>query len=67
MKATRIMLAFIGTLIVTWLSVSLLFYLCSGDITFRQACTHGGIGFIMLIFGWIPSLVVCMDLEEKLV
>lgn len=66
MKATKIMLAFLGTLILTWLSLSLLVFLCSGDISFRQATTHGGVALLMLTFGWIPSLIVCMDLEEHL-
>lgn len=67
MKATKIMLAFLGTLMVTWMSLSLLTFLCSGDMTFRQASTHGGVALLMLTFGWIPSIVVSMDLEEKLV
>lgn len=66
MKATKMMLAVICTLILTWMFLSLLTFLCSGDLTFRQASTHGGVAFIMLIFGWVPSVIVCMDLDEKL-
>lgn len=67
MKATNIMLAFIGTILLTWLFISFLYYAGSGDITFRQAATADGIIFIMLLVGWIPSLIVSIDLDEKLV
>lgn len=67
MKSTKIMLAFLGTLMLTWMALSVLVFLCSGDMSFREASTHGGVAMIMLVFGWIPSLVVSMDLEESLV
>lgn len=66
MKSTKIMLAFLGTLMLTWMTLSLLFFLCSGDMSFREASTHGGVAMIMLVFGWIPSMVVSIDLEERL-
>ena len=66
MKATKIMLAFIATVLVTWMCLSFIYFLCSGEITFRQASTHGGIALVMLTFGWIPSVIVCMDLDEKI-
>ena len=66
MKATKIMLAFLGTLLFTWIALSFLVFVCSEDITFRQAATNGGVGMFMLVFGWIPSLVVSIDLEERL-
>lgn len=66
MKATKIMLAFVGTVILTWMFVSFVYYLCCTQITFREACTENGIGFLMLMFGWIPSLVVCVDLDDVL-
>lgn len=66
MKATKIMLAVICTLILTWMGLSLLTFLCSGDLTFRQSATHGGVALLMLTFGWIPSVIVSMDLDEKL-
>ena len=66
MKATKIMLAFIGTLLLTWLFLGTMNYLLSGDLTFRESVAHGGIGMMMLIFGWIPSVVVSIDLDTKL-
>lgn len=67
MKSTKIMLAFLGTLMLTWMALSLITYLCCEDLSFRQASTHGGVALLMLLFGWIPSIVVSMDLDEKLI
>jgi hypothetical protein len=67
MKSTKIMLAFLGTLMLTWMSLSFLTFLFSEELSFRQASTHGGVAMFMLVFGWIPSIVVSMDLDEKLV
>lgn len=66
MKGTILMLGFLGTLLITWLCLSTLTYLCMESGTFREAATSGGIGFFMVVLGWIPSLIVCIDLEEKL-
>lgn len=67
MRTTKIMLAFIATAILTWLSIGILIYLCTGNISFREACTSNGVLFVMLIFGWVPSVVVSIDLDEHLV
>lgn len=66
MKTSKIMLAFLGTVILTWLIISTLVYLCTGDISYREACTHNGVLFVMLIFGWVPSVIVSSDLDEHL-
>ena len=66
MKATKIMLAILATIIITWLSLSSLVYFCSETDTFRQCTTSGGVLMIMLLFGWIPSIIVAMDLDQKL-
>jgi hypothetical protein len=66
MKATKIMIGFLATMILTWLALATLVYLCKETGTFRQAATEGGLGMFMLVFGWIPSLIVSLDLEEKL-
>lgn len=66
MKNTIIMLAFLGTFMLTWIALSIIVFGLSEDLTFRQAASHGGVGMLMLIFGWIPSLIVSVDLEQKL-
>lgn len=60
------MLAFLGTLILTWMFLATLFYLCTEDLSVRGSFTHSGVAFIMLLFGWVPSVIVCMDLDQKL-
>lgn len=65
MKATKIMLGFVGTLILTWMGMSTLVYLCTEGGTFRDAATNPGVGLFMFVFGWIPSLIVSIDLDTK--
>ena len=66
MKNTIIMLACISAFVLTWLSFSLLGYLLSDSGTeFRHVATNGGLIMFMLIFGWIPSVIVGIDLDEK--
>lgn len=66
MKNTKIMIAFLSTLIFTWMSLATVIYLCTDDLSFRAAVTHGGVGFLMLLFGWVPSLIVSIDLDKEL-
>lgn len=65
MKSTKIMLAVIATFIITWLTIGLLFYVVS-DMTYKESISNSGIAWLMLFLGWIPSLVVGFDLDEKL-
>jgi hypothetical protein len=60
------MLAFIATFLMTWLFISFIGYMCTTDMSYREVCISGGALMFMLIFGWIPSIVVCMDLDQKL-
>jgi len=57
------MLAFIATLLLTWMSISFIGWTLS-DATFKACTTHGGTLLIMLLVGWIPSVIVIMDLDE---
>lgn len=67
MKTTKIMLGCLITFITTWMTVSFIGYLLSEPGTqFRQVASHGGVLMLMLIFGWIPSVIVGADLDEKL-
>lgn len=63
MKITKVMLATIATFMLTWILVSLLCsYLFESE--FRTTMNHSFI--FMLILGWVPSVVVGMDLNDKL-
>lgn len=66
MKGTLMMVAFIATLILTWMFLSAIVYFCSENATFRECAASGGMATLMLIFGWIPSVIVCMDLNDKI-
>jgi hypothetical protein len=65
MKSTKIMLAVIATLIVTWTLFSLIGYILS-DLSLRDCYTNSGTLFMMLIFGWIPPVILASDLNDTL-
>jgi hypothetical protein len=62
MKNTKIMLAAIATFLLTWLFLGTIGYLLS-DCYFEYCMTHPATLMIMLVFGWIPSVVVVDDLK----
>jgi hypothetical protein len=63
MKSTKLMLAVIATFVLTAMFFGLIGYMLS-DLTYKQCMQHGALWFGMLIVGWIPSVVVAIDLEE---
>jgi hypothetical protein len=65
MKSTIVMLAVIATFIITWLLLSLLPYLLTDD-TYKQACIEKPLLVCIFVLGWIPSLVIGIDLDERL-
>ena len=65
MKQTKIMLAIIATLLSTWTLMSLIGYILS-DLSLKECYTNGGTLICMCIFGWIPSVIIGCDIEEKL-
>jgi hypothetical protein len=66
MKSTILMLSAIVTFILTWLLLTTVGYLLSDVTSFREIASNGGVIMLMLVFGWIPSYIVCTDLNEKL-
>lgn len=66
MKNTKILLAVIGTLILTWLLFGLIGYLLSDNVTFKACMIHPGTGFCMVLAGWIPAVIVGSDLDDTL-
>jgi hypothetical protein len=65
MKSTKIMLAVIATIILTWMLFGLVGYLLS-DLSYKECMTHGATLMLMLMFGVIPAIVVANDLDDKL-
>ena len=65
MKSTKIMLAIIACLLTTWTSMSLIGWALS-DMSLRECYTHGGILILMLIFGWIPAVIIACDYDKHL-
>ena len=59
------MLAVIATFLITWCVLGLIGYLLS-DASYRDCMTHGATLILMLIFGWIPAIVVGNDVNEQL-
>lgn len=64
MRDTKIMLAIVGTILATWTFISLIGFMLS-DASLRECYAHGGTLMLMLVFGWIPSVVVANDLIKK--
>jgi len=65
MKSTKIMLACIACFLTTWLSISFIAYLLSSVTDFKTCVTNNGTTMFMLIFGWIPAVIVGYDLDKK--
>lgn len=63
MQATKQMLAFVLSTLVTWSLFSIILSLLSGH-PFKECMTCAGTGLVMLLFGWIPGVIVCCDLAE---
>jgi hypothetical protein len=65
MKSTKIMLAVIATILLTWCVMGLIGYLLS-DLSYKQCMTHGATLMLMLIFGWMPAIILGDDLDKSL-
>jgi FtsH-binding integral membrane protein len=65
MKSTKIMLAILATLLITWCVIGTIGYLLSDD-TFKQSMSSGGTFFFMILFGWIPCIIIGADLDKSL-
>jgi len=65
MKSTKIMLAVLATLLIVWCTIGLIGWMLS-DLSYKECMTNGGTLMLMLIFGWIPSIIVGADLDKSL-
>ena len=59
------MLAVLATILITWCVMGLIGYLLS-DLSYRDCMTSGGTLFLMLVFGWIPAIILGADLDKTL-
>jgi hypothetical protein len=59
------MLAVIATILLTWCVMGTIGYLLS-DLSYKQCMTHGATLMLMLIFGWMPAIIVGDDLDKSL-
>lgn len=58
------MVAVIATILITWCVMGLIGYLLS-DLSYRECMTHGATLMLMLVFGWVPSIIVGADLDKS--
>ena len=65
MKGTIVMLGVIFSFVITWLFIATFVYLLS-DNTFKQSMINDIVIATMVFLGWIPSVVVGADLNDKL-
>jgi hypothetical protein len=65
MKSTKIMLAIIATLLLTWCVTGSIGWMLS-DLSYKESMTNSGTIFFMLIFGWIPCIIIGADLDEHI-
>jgi hypothetical protein len=65
MKSTKIMLAVIATILITWCVMGLIGWMLS-DLSYRDCMTHTATIMLMFLIGWIPSIIVGADLDKSL-
>lgn len=66
MKSTKIMLAVIATILITWCVIGLIGWMLS-DLSYKECMTNGGTLFCMLFIGWLPAIIVGSDLDKRLI
>ena len=65
MKSTKIMLAVLATILLTWCVMGLIGWVLS-DLSYRECMTNTVTLFLMLFIGWIPSIIVGADLDKTI-
>lgn len=65
MKQSKIMLAFIATVLITWCVIGSIGWILS-DLSYKECMAHNGTFFIMLLIGWIPASIVAYDVDKSL-
>ena len=65
MKATKVMLAGVITFLITWCVLGLIGYLLSNNMSYKECMRNDITIFIMFALGWIPSIIVSIDFNDK--
>ena len=65
MKQSKIMLAFIATIFITWCVIGSIGWMLS-DLSYKDCMRYPAMPYIMLMFGWIPAIIIGNDLNDKL-
>ena len=58
------MLAVIATFLTTWCVMGMIGYLLS-DLSYKECMTHGATLMLLLIFGWIPGVIIGYDMDKS--
>lgn len=66
MKNTKIAVAALITFILTWLIIGFIAYMVTDDYTYKYILISPGMLAFMFILGWLPALIVGIDLYEEL-
>lgn len=65
MKQSKIMLAFIATILITWCVIGSIGWMIS-DLSYKECMAHIRTFIFMLTIGWLPALIVASDLDKIL-
>lgn len=60
------MLSAVSTFFLVWMLTSSFFWIFTTDILFKDIVMNPSMILFMLIFGWIPAVIVGVDLDDKL-
>jgi len=66
MRRTLLTLSVITTFIATWLVISVIIWLLTDLIAYKEVLRHPAMFIFMLVFGWFPCIPVYSDLEERI-
>lgn len=63
MRRTRIMLAVVITLIITFITLGVFHFLLS-TCSFRESLLSNPVTGVMIFIGWIPAVIVGTDMSQ---
>lgn len=65
MKNTYLMLGVLATLLITWLSLGVIHHLLS-DVLYKESLLSNPVIAGMIFIGWVPAVIVGVDLDKYL-
>lgn len=66
MKNTIKMIAFMGTIMLTWMGIAFIGYMLTNGNEFKDCMVTDATLFIMVVAGWFPAVIVTADLDDYL-